>query len=213
MGHDGTTGLWDELMGLDHGAAVRRYRASVGCFDDRVFELDDGQLDQAWMPEAGVGRWAIRALLGHLADAEVVLSHRIRRAVAEPGSVVQEWDEIAWLDAGMYAPPGAAPPGKGINSAPPPIGAFVAAVYTMRQWVGEWLGSLHEGAWGLSVLHPTRGALSVRALVAYNTYHVEHHGWYLNAKVTKLLGPREACEPTDCANPACACRGADGASA
>ncbi|MEQ8850484.1 MAG: DinB family protein [Phycisphaerales bacterium] len=202
-GFDGTTGLWDQLVGLGTQDLVRRYRASVACFDDRVFELTDEQLDQAWASEAGVGVWPIRVLLGHLADAEVVFAHRIRRVAAEPGSVLGVWDEQAWVDAGLYGadPSGATSP----NAAAAPVGAFVAAVYTLRQWVGEWLGGLHEGVWSRQVMHPERGPLGLRSIVALNTWHLEHHGWYLNAKIVKLLGEREACEPAGCANPACAC--------
>lgn len=208
VGVDGTTGLFEHLLGLGRDGAVRRYRASVGCFDNRVFDLTDGQLDQAWVPDAGVGRWPIRALLGHLADAELVQSFRIRRAVAEPGSVTDGWDPDAWFDSGIYGTVGVAEGRAPVNGAPPPIGAFVAAVYTTRQWMGEWLGMLGEEAWGRSILHAKRGALSVRELVAMNTWHLEHHAWYLNAKVGRLLGEREGCEPASCENPACACKGA-----
>ncbi len=202
-GHDGTTALWDELAGLGRADLVRRYRASVACFDDRVFELTDAQLDQAWAPEAGVGVWPIRVLLGHLADAELVWAQRIRRAAAEPGSVLSVWDEHAWIDAGMYGadPSGATSP----NGVAAPVGAFVAAVYTLRQWVGEWLSGLNDDVWSRRVMHPERGPLGMAGLVTLNTWHVEHHGWYLNAKIVKLLGEREACEPAGCANPACAC--------
>ena len=35
-----------------------------------------------------VGRWPIRVLLGHLADAELVFVHRMRRAVGEAARFV-----------------------------------------------------------------------------------------------------------------------------
>lgn len=207
VGVDGTTGLFEHLIGLDRDEAVRRYRASIACLDDRVFELDDEQLDQAWLPEAGVGRWPIRAVLGHLADAEMMQSQRIRRAVAEPGSVTGAWDPDAWFDSGIYGSAGGPNGEAAVNGMPPPIGAFVAAIYTTRQWMGEWIGALGDEAWGRSVLHQTRGALTVRELVAMNTWHLEHHAWYVNAKVNKFLGERESCEPGSCGNPACACKG------
>ncbi len=201
-GFDGTTGLWDQLAGLGAGDLVRRYRASVACFDDRVFELGDEPLDQAWAAEAGVGVWPIRVLLGHLADAELFQSWRIRRVVAEPGSVLTTWDEDSWINAGLYA--GVDAPG-GVNTVPPPVGAFVASMYTSRQWVGEWLGALQPRVWDLAVLHPEWGSVTLRDLVVLSAWHLEHHAWYLNAKIVRLLGEREACEPSACANPACAC--------
>jgi hypothetical protein len=205
IGMDGTTGLWYHVRGTDRAELPRRYRFSVGHFDERVFELSDEQLDQAWMPEAGVGRWPIRVLLGHLADAEVVYTHRLRRAVAEPGAVLALWDEDAFIDAGLYA--GGARDGGGPLRVPPPPGAFVASIYTLRQWTGEWLSSLTDQAWGRTVMHPQRGELSVRDLAHLNTWHVEHHAMFLNAKVERLLGPRpaESCTPSGCAKPGCGC--------
>lgn len=204
-GPDGSSALWDALAGLAVPDAVRRYRASVACFDDRVFELGDEQLDQAWATEAGVGRWPIRVLLGHLADAELFQAWRIRRAVAEPGAVLTTWDEGAWRDAGLYESAEGPSGEAALNATAPPIGAFVAAVYTSRQWIGEWLGGLRADAWERAVLHPEWGPVRVRELVAVSTLHLEHHAWYLNAKIVKLIGEREACEPSGCANPACAC--------
>ena len=48
----------DELLG--------RLRIGVESIDPRVFELSNEQLDQAWLPDANVGLWPIRVVLGHL---------------------------------------------------------------------------------------------------------------------------------------------------
>lgn len=205
LGADGTTGLWDSIAGMDSRDLVRRYRYSVGHFDDRVFELSEEQLDTAFAPEAGVGRWPVRVLLGHLADAELVNAHRIRRAVAEPGAVLGLWDENAFIDAGLYHSPGGG--GASLNGAPAPIGAFVGAIWTMRQWVGEWLGKLEAGAWHRTVMHPERGELSVRDLVVGNVWHLENHAYWLNLKAERFLGPRPSgCGPTGCGASGCACK-------
>jgi len=206
VGMDGTTALWDDIAAMDREELVRRFRFSVGHFDPRVFEMDDAMLDQAWLPEAGVGRWPIRVLLGHLADAELVQAARVRKCVAEPGSIVADWDDQAGIAAGLYDPPGEGT----ANGAPPPIGAFVASVYTTRQWLGEWLGALDGSVWGNGVLHEQRGELTLDGLVRFHTWHLEHHAAYLNLKVEKLLGPRpvdEACEPGGCGKHDCACVG------
>lgn len=209
VGIDGTTGLWDDIVSSDTSELVRRFRFSVGHFDPRVFEMDDEMLDRAWLPDAGVGRWPIRVLLGHLSDVDLVQVVRVRKAISEPGSLIEDWDEDAPIHSGLYNPPGEG----SVNGAPPPIGAFVASLYTLRQWIGEWLGGLDESAWSCMVLHPQRGELSVRELVRYMAWHVEHHSAYLNLKVEKLLGPRpvdEACEPGGCGKSDCACVGPGG---
>jgi hypothetical protein len=56
------------------------------------FALDDSRLDKTY--EAG--KWSIRFILHHLADAETVLYDRIRRSISRPGQVVWGFDQDAW---------------------------------------------------------------------------------------------------------------------
>lgn len=161
---------------------VDRYAVGVENFDRRVFELNDGELDTAFLPDAGVGRWPARVLLGHLADAELAQVHRIRRTVAEEHPVLATWDENAFIDAGLYGRPG--------SGADYPAGAFVAVIHTLRKWAAQWLRTLPEEAWERKALHPERGELTVRLMTAHITWHLEHHAWYLNRKVDLLLRRR-----------------------
>lgn len=154
---------------------IAKYKIGVENFDRRVFELSDEQLDRAFLPDAGVGRWPVRVLLGHLADAEVVFSHRMRRAVGEDHPVVALWDENAFIDSGIY------------NGAP--IAGFIAAIHTLRRWTGEWLSSLDESKMQRKILHPEKGEMTVHQILVYATWHLEHHGEYLRKKVDKMLGP------------------------
>ena len=203
VGADGTTALYDQIAAMETAQLVQRCRSSVAVFDPRVFALSDEQLDQAFLPEAGCGRWPVRVLLGHLADAETVLTHRIRRAIAQPGAAIEYWDEDAFIDSGLYAGGGEGDPAE----VPPPVGAFVGTVYTIRQWMGEWLGTLRPEAWSRSVLHPQTGPMSVRDIANYQTWHLEHHAGFLAAKVARFLGemPAEGCSPGGCGHPGCGC--------
>src|SRR5690606_14258592 len=88
----------EEIQRLPDAELLERYAAGIENFDRRVVKLTDEQLDQAWLPEAGVGRWPARVLLGHLADAELVFVHRLRRAVAEENPVLSVWEENAFVD-------------------------------------------------------------------------------------------------------------------
>ncbi|MSO30412.1 MAG: metal-dependent hydrolase [Acidobacteria bacterium] len=56
------------------------------------FELGDDRLDLTYGP----GKWSVRFILHHLADAETVLYDRIRRAISEPKPVVWAFDPDAW---------------------------------------------------------------------------------------------------------------------
>ncbi|MEM1072055.1 MAG: DinB family protein [Planctomycetota bacterium] len=165
---------------------VDRYTIGVERLDRRVFDLDDDQLDRAWLPSAGVGRWPVRVLLGHLADAEVAFTHRLRRVVAEPGCEVRSWDQQAFIDAGHY---GVVAMAEGAQPVAMPIGAAVGTVHTLRAWCGPWLRALPAQAWSRAGLHEERGPLTLVDLLAFDVWHLERHAFFCNAKIDALLGP------------------------
>src|ERR1044071_1538478 len=72
----------EQISALATPALLARFRKGVENLDRRMFWLKDAQLDSAFLPSAGVGRWPVRVLLGHLADAELAVAHRMRRTVA-----------------------------------------------------------------------------------------------------------------------------------
>jgi hypothetical protein len=167
--------------GLSNRQLVDRYRVGVERFDRRVFELDDSELDTAFLPDAGVGRWPVRVLLGHLADAELAFVQRMRRVVAEENPILQPWDENAFIDSGMY--------GLGEKTGGNyPIGAFIAATHTLRQWTAQWLGTLNDQAFARKGLHTQNGEQSLRTILEYDTWHLEHHAFLLNKKIAKFRG-------------------------
>lgn len=169
-----------QFEGLSAADLIARLRVGVDWFDPRVGELTNEQLDTAFLPEGGVGRMPCRVLIGHLADAELLMVHRMRRVASEEGLVIQPWDQNATIDAGFY--------GDAAGGSRHPIGAFVAVIHTLRQWAGVWLGTLSPAQWEKRALHPEYGELTVRRIAEQDAYHLEHHAWYLNRKVRKLLG-------------------------
>jgi len=56
------------------------------------FDYSPEQLALSYSP----GKWPVRWLLHHLADAETVLYDRIRRAISEPRPVVWAFDQDRW---------------------------------------------------------------------------------------------------------------------
>src|ERR1043165_6150705 len=51
---------------------ILRFRRGVENFDRRMFNLNEEQVDTAFLPEADCGRWPVRVLIGHIADADLV---------------------------------------------------------------------------------------------------------------------------------------------
>ncbi len=190
------------IMDLPTEELVARMSVGIDHFDPRVCELDTEAIDRAWLADAGVGRWPIRVLLGHLADAEMVWAHRIRRMIAEDNPVLALWDEHAFIDGGIYGCT------DGSNLCPP-IGGDLAMIHTTRAWGVSLLMQLNADQWARQGMHPDRGPVSVKKISAFFCWHLEHHAWYLNAKVHTLLGPMpepEPCSNGGCGNTSCACR-------
>jgi hypothetical protein len=58
----------------------------------QYFDLGNDELARSYAP----GKWSVRFILHHLADAETVLSDRIRRIISEPRQVLWAFDQDAW---------------------------------------------------------------------------------------------------------------------
>ena len=64
----------------------------------RHFKLGEADLSRTYGP----GKWSVRHLLHHLADAESVMAERIRRVLSEGRQVLQVFDQAAWARALDY---------------------------------------------------------------------------------------------------------------
>ncbi len=180
----------DALTAMDWPDLVRRYAIGVEWFDPRMFHLTEQDLDTPFKPESGAGRLPIRALVIHLADCELVYLHRIRRAVAEETPVLGVFDHDAFFDGPLY--------GKGTRSgvaSAPPVAGSVAVIHTLRRWAIDWLFDLDEATQNRAAMHPERGSMTVRDMLAIATWHLEYHTKFLNAKIEHLLGPMPEPEP------------------
>jgi uncharacterized damage-inducible protein DinB len=60
----------------------------------KYFDLTESELSKSY----GVGKWTIKQLLVHLADADSVLLNRIQRIIAEPKQVIWAFDQDLWCE-------------------------------------------------------------------------------------------------------------------
>lgn len=202
----------EEIAQLPLMPLVARYRRGIENIDRRVFDLDERQIDQAFLPDAGVGQWPVRVLVGHLADAELAYVHRFRRAAAEESPLLAVWDENAFIDANLYghvhegyADEPEADEARVMHA----LGGNLAVIHTLRQWTGQWLMTLGEDQWERKAMHPERGALTIRTMVAGAAWHLEHHARFLTLKLDRMLGPAKAQEQEAQAGGGC-CGGSKG---
>jgi len=197
------------LADIPFEALLHRYRSGIDLIDPRVIEMTDEQLDTAFLDSASVGKWPVRVLLGHLADNDLSSVHRMRRIAAEDAPMLSAWDEQLFIEQGLY---GSADESSGWMKPGFPVGAYAAVIYTLREWNSAWLSALDEDALVRTGLHPEHGKVTLRGVVETDTWHLEHHVRFLNAKAVKMLGPRpepEPCDdvPTGGCGPGCGCAG------
>lgn len=65
----------------------------------KYFDLKGESLDRTYGP----GKWSVRFVLHHLADAETVLNDRIRRVLSEPRQVIWAFNQDQWAKGLDYS--------------------------------------------------------------------------------------------------------------
>lgn len=197
-----------QVQALDPLTLTMRYRRGIEAIDRRVFEMTERQIDAAYLPQAGVGQWPVRVLIGHVADADLVFVERMRRCIGEDNPVVAVWDENSFVDSGIYGNAEKTymdQPEGDHGRVMAAIGGPLATIHTLRQWNGQWLLSLPESAWTRKIMHPERGPQTLKNVLEYATWHLEHHAAFLAMKVVHVLGPAPAEQAGGGCGPSCGC--------
>jgi len=124
----------------------------------RFFTLGEQELSRRY----GQGKWSVRFLLHHLADAETVLYERIRRVIAEPPQTLMVFDQDAWARELDYA------------RAPLDISRDIFA--SVRRGVIRLAGHHYEARGHLTFVHSTMGVRTLREefdkVAAHNAKHL-----------------------------------------
>lgn len=76
---------------MDLQLAVEDYRKSTESFISVVSGLTASELDKVKDQS-----WSARQIIHHVADSEAQSYARLRRLIAEPGTIIQGYDEGAW---------------------------------------------------------------------------------------------------------------------
>ena len=140
-----------------HEELIRRFELGINALEEALRGVPEEMLDRPPAP----GKWTIREIAAHLADAEVVISTRMRWVAAEPGSPLKAFDQDKW----------AASLGYGCQSPQDSLDVFRA----LRRASARMLRSLPEAAWNRTGHHEERGELSLQQLVEGSCGHGERH--------------------------------------
>ena len=147
---------------------VNPYAENLGEQDARaVLAATPGLLHQAacaLTPEQfeapiAPGKWSVREIVAHLADCEIAFSFRLRQVLAEPGIVLQPFDQTLWAKhyAGYDVPAG--------------LELFRAA----RGWNLKLVGGLGPADFERAGSHPERGVVSFQRILETMAGHDLNH--------------------------------------
>jgi hypothetical protein len=116
-----------------------------------------------WAPAPG--KWTIRQIVAHLADAELVYAQRLRAVIAEETPPLTAFDQDLWAQNLDYA---RRKPAQSLES-----------LRRIRAENHELLKGLPEAAFDRTGVHSERGPMKLRDLLLHMSEHVESHARHL----------------------------------
>ena len=131
----------------------------------------------------GPGAWSVAELVAHLLDADLVLSDRMKRVIAEENPPLSAFDETAWVER--------------LGSQDNPVEDAVSLLTTNRRWMTRVLRRLPDAAFARAGVHSEAGRVTLAELLAQATHHIDHHLRFLYTKRANLgvaLPPRYSSE-------------------
>jgi hypothetical protein len=139
----------------------------------RHFDLNDEQLARSYAP----GKWTVRFLLHHLADAETVLFDRIRRTISEPRQVLWAFDQDLWAK----------------DYAQMPLDVTRRVFESMRAAIIHQAGLHYEKSGHREYVHSETGVRTLKDEFDKVAWHNEHHlGQIELALASQRLAPLTA---------------------
>ncbi len=121
------------------------------------FDLPEADLDRTYAP----GKWPVRFLLHHLADAERVLYDRICRVLSEPRGVIWAFDQDAWA--------------QGLGYAAKPLGLSRSLYAAVREAVIYHARTSYEAEGHRTFVHSETGVRTLKDEFDKVAWHNAHH--------------------------------------
>lgn len=108
-----------------------------------------------------LGKWSIRQIVAHLADAELVGAHRFRQVIAEDNPTLIAFDQDAWT--------------KNLDYARRPTQQSLGTFRRIRAENCELLKEVPPAAWERTGNHSENGPMTLHRLLEGYTGHAESH--------------------------------------
>lgn len=90
----------ERMLNLSDGKEPLRLQSAA---PGKLAALIKGKSKKQLTQRPAPGKWSVAEILAHLADAEIVLSWRLRQTIANNGAAIQPFDQDAWASTFDYA--------------------------------------------------------------------------------------------------------------
>ena len=137
---------------------AEKYKKATQDFLNLVTQISPNQLDKA--DKEG---WTPRQVIHHLADSEAQSYSRLRRLIAEPGTLIQGYDENKWAESSKL----------GYKSED--IKSAIEVFKAVRQASYELIKRLSEKDLEIEGTHSESGAYSIGKWIKTYTNHPLDH--------------------------------------
>jgi hypothetical protein len=105
------------------------------------------------------GKWSVRDIVSHLADAEIAFSFRLKQTLAEDHHIIQPFDQDLWA--------------KSYPSCDTRLA--LAALSALRAWNLALIQSVKPADLSKPVTHPERGTMTFQTIVETMAGHDRNH--------------------------------------
>ena len=135
-----------------------RYKSATDLFLNLVTNLKEEDLDKS-----DSNGWTPRQVIHHIADSEAQSYARLRRLIAEPGTLIQGYDESKWAENST------------LNYKSADVEGSLAVFAAVRQSSYELLQRISESELNNKGTNSESGEYSVRAWIETYTNHPREH--------------------------------------
>jgi uncharacterized damage-inducible protein DinB len=144
-------------MTPENAALIDRYENGINVFAEALRGVPDTITDRSPAP----GKWSVRQIAVHLADAEVVAATRFRWVAAQPGATIKAYDQDTWANKLHYEKQ--------------PIEQAMELFTAVRKATANLLRALPDSAWANTGVHDEHGEMTLKSLVDLYAEHAEKH--------------------------------------
>ena len=141
----------------DIPSLLERFRRAPEALTTLLTGVSDVEEDFVIAP----GKWSIRQIAAHLADAELVGAHRLRQVIAEDNPTLIAYDQDAWT--------------KNLDYARRTTVQSLESFRRVRQENFELLTGVPPAAWERTGNHTENGDMTLRRIFEGYVGHAESH--------------------------------------